>query len=56
MTNFLTQNWGSILVGAAVLTVITLIILKMISDRKKGKNGCGYGCDSCPSGDVCHKK
>lgn len=56
MLDFLTQNWGSIIVGAAVAGIIVLITIKMLKDKKKGKTSCGCGCANCPSAGMCHKK
>lgn len=56
MLNFLAENWGTLLVGATLVTVISLIIVKMRRDKKKGASSCGCGCDHCPSATVCHKK
>ncbi|MEA4893692.1 MAG: FeoB-associated Cys-rich membrane protein [Oscillospiraceae bacterium] len=48
MLDFISQNLGSIIIGLAVLGVITLIIVKMVKERKSGKSvGCGCGCESC---------
>lgn len=58
MLDFLSQNWGTILVGAILAAVIIGIIVKMRKDRKNGKGSCGCGgsCDGCPSCSMCHKK
>ena len=56
MIGFLTNNWGTILIGAVVAGIIALIVVKMISDKKRGKTSCGCGCDSCGAKDACHKK
>lgn len=56
MLEFLTENLSTILIGAVILTVVALIIVKLARDRRKGKNSCGCGCENCPSACVCHKK
>lgn len=54
MFNFLAQNIGSILIGLAVFSIISLIIVRMVKDSKDGKSvGCGCNCESCHG--ACHK-
>ena len=39
---------GTVIVGIALLAVVTLIIRKMIKDKKQGKSiQCGCDCKSC---------
>ncbi len=47
MLEFLQNNWGSLVVGAVVLAVVVLIIVKMVKDRKAGKFTCGGNCGAC---------
>lgn len=47
MLEFLQNNWGSLLVGAIVLSVVVLIIVKLVRDKKAGKYTCGGNCGSC---------
>ena len=35
MMRFFSENWGSLLVGIAVLAVVALVLIKMHRDRKK---------------------
>lgn len=56
MMRFFSENWGSLLVGIAVLAVVALVLIKMHRDRKKGENSCGCDCGNCPSAGMCHKK
>ncbi len=56
MTEFLSANGGTILVGAVLLLIIVAIVLKMRKDKKEGKScSCGGGCEGCPSKGMCHK-
>ena len=55
MLNFLAPHWGSILIGAIIVIVVALVIVKMYRDHKKGKSSCGCGCSNCPSAGMCHK-
>ena len=43
MFQWLSANLPTILVALVILTVCTLIIVKMIRDKKKGKSGCSCG-------------
>ena len=47
MLEFLQNNWGSLLVGAIVLAVAVLIVVKLVRDRKAGRFSCGGNCGSC---------
>ena len=47
MLEFLLNNWGSFAVGAVVLAVIVLIVMKLVRDKKAGRYTCGGNCGSC---------
>ena len=47
MTGFIQENWGSLLVGAILLAVVALIVVKLVRDRKSGRHSCGGDCGSC---------
>ena len=47
MLEFLQKNWGSFAVGAVVLAVIVLIVMKLVRDKKAGRYTCGGNCGSC---------
>lgn len=47
MLEFLQNNWGSFAVGAVVLAVIVLIVMKLVRDKKAGRYTCGRNCGSC---------
>ena len=44
--NWLINNVGSILVALALASIVALIIMKLVSDKKKGKHTCS-GCTGC---------
>ena len=50
MLEFFTNYGGSIAVGAVVLAIIALIIVKFVKDRRAGKSFCGCDCGSCGCG------
>ena len=56
MLNWLSQNLPTILVALVVLAVCTLIVVKMIQDKKKGKSSCGCGCSGCAMKELCHSQ
>lgn len=56
MLAFLTENIGTIIVLAVLAVIVCAIVIKMIKDKKNGKNSCGCGCENCPSSGMCHKK
>ncbi len=47
MLAWLAQNIGTILVCLALALIVTLIIVGMVKDKKKGKSQCGGNCASC---------
>ncbi len=51
MAQFLSENWGNVLVLIVVAAVVAGILVNMC--RKK-KAGCGCGCGDCPSKGICH--
>ena len=55
MLKFLAENWGSITVLLIVAGAAVFAVVKMYSDKKKGKSSCGCGCKGCPSAQMCHK-
>jgi multisubunit Na+/H+ antiporter MnhE subunit len=55
MLNWLSVNWSSLVVGLVVAAIVSLIIFKMIRDKKQNKSTCGCSCSGCPGGSYCHK-
>lgn len=53
---FILKNLPTILAGTVLLAMVTLIVLKMFRDKKKGKSSCGGCCNGCPSAGMCHPK
>ncbi len=54
MINFLQNNLGTIVVLLILVAVVSLVIIKMIKDKKSGKKSCNCGCGGCPLKDSCH--
>ena len=57
MLDFLSQNWGSILVALIVLILCGLAAWRLHANRKCGKScgGCG-NCGCCPNSKECTGK
>ena len=56
MLEWLINNMASLLIIVVLAVIIAAIIIKMISDKKSGKSGCGCGCEHCAMKGECHKK
>ena len=56
MLNFLAENWGTLFIGALIIAIIVLVVIKLRRDHTKGTSPCGWGCDNCPSSGMCQKK
>ncbi|MBE6890090.1 MAG: FeoB-associated Cys-rich membrane protein [Ruminococcaceae bacterium] len=54
MLQFIMNNIGSIIVGAAVLALVVFLSYRLISDKRQGKSSCGAACSSCPNAGLCH--
>ena len=50
---WLSANWGNLLVGAVLLAIIVAIVINLIHKKRNG--GCGCGCDGCSCGSCPHK-
>lgn len=56
MLNWLAGNWGSLVAGLAIVSVVAMAVRKMILDKKQHKSACGCSCEGCPSAGLCHPK
>lgn len=54
MLTWLWANIGTLIVSAILITVITMVIVKLIKDKKKGKSSCGCGCSNCAMSGTCN--
>ena len=52
---WLLDNWQNLLVGGIVALAITLVIIKMVKNKKAGKSGCSCGECSGNCGGCSHK-
>ena len=51
---WLSENWGSLLVGLILLTVVIAISIHLIRQKRSGTGGCGCGCEGCANRAYCH--
>jgi len=52
MTWILANIW-TIVVSLILIAIVTLIIIKLIKDKKKGRSSCGCNCGNCPMSGSC---
>lgn len=55
MFKWIAENWATLICGAAVIALVSLAVIKLVRDKKKGKSSCGCGCANCPMSGSCHK-
>lgn len=55
MIHGIAENAGTIAVSLLLAGLVTLIIVRLRKDRKRGKFSCGCGCGGCPMAGTCHK-
>ncbi len=56
MLTFLMQNISTVIVSLLLIGIVTLIIVGMVKDKKKGKcSGSCAGCSGCGNGHSCNK-
>ena len=53
MMNFMTENISTILVSLVLLAVVSLVIRKMLKDKKRGVTSCGTSCNGCAMAGSC---
>ncbi len=54
MFAWIAANAGTILICAALILLVSAIIIKLVKDRKKGKSSCGCNCAHCAMAGACH--
>lgn len=53
MLDWLSQNYGTLIVLAIVAIAVGAVIFRMIKNRKKGGSSCGCSCSSCSACSKC---
>ena len=56
MFAWLSANIGTILIVLVLLAIVTLIIVKLRKDKKKGVSSCGGNCAHCAMSGSCHSR
>ncbi|MDE5853896.1 MAG: FeoB-associated Cys-rich membrane protein [Ruminococcus sp.] len=46
---------GTFFVAIALIVLISLIVVKLVHDKRAGKSSCGNGCQHCAMHAQCHK-
>lgn len=49
-------NLATIIICAALIAMVTVIIVFMVKNKGKGTASCGCGCGGCPMSGSCHPK
>ncbi len=55
MSEWISANAGTLVILLVLAAVVTLIVRKMLRDRKQGRTSCGCGCEHCAMSGRCHK-
>jgi hypothetical protein len=56
MFEWIYNNLATIIICGCLIGIVTLIIVKMIKDKRAGKSSCSCGCGNCSMNEICHKK
>lgn len=56
MLKFLLDNLGTIIISAVLVAVVTVIVVRLVKNKKQGKTSCGCGCEHCENSKYCHKE
>lgn len=54
MFEWLISNLATILISLVLLSVVALITVNFIKNKKKGRTSCGCGCENCAMSGSCH--
>ena len=54
MLAWLFSNIATVIISIILICLVTLIIKKLIKDKKSGRSPCGGDCGHCPMGGSCH--
>ena len=55
MQNWLSQNWGNVVILGVLSLVVAAVVVFKIRARRAGKSTCGCGCAHCAMQGVCHE-
>ena len=54
MISWISQNLATIIICLVLALIVTLIIVGLVRDKKKGKSSCGCNCAHCAMAGSCH--
>lgn len=57
MNSFLSifsENIGSIIILLALVAIVTLVVIGVVRNKKRGRTSCGNSCSGCPMSGKCH--
>ncbi len=54
MLQWLANYWVTLTIALVLAAVVTLIVVKLVKDRKRGKTSCGCNCAHCAMAGSCH--
>ena len=56
MFTWISENMGTIVIGAILAAAVAAVIVHMVRNKKKGRSSCGCGCSGCAMNGSCHPK
>ena len=56
MFTLISENMGTIVIGAILAAVVAAVIVHMVRNKKRGRSSCGCGCSGCAMNGSCHPK
>ena len=56
MFTWISENIGTIVIGAILAAVVAAVIVHMVRNKKRGRSSCGCGCSGCAMNGSCHLK
>ena len=54
MLQWRANYWVTLTIALVLAAVVTLIVVKLVKDRKRGKTSCGCNCAHCAMAGSCH--
>ena len=56
MFTWISENIGTIFIGAILAAAVAAVIVHMVRNKKRGRSSCGCGCSGCAMNGSCHPK
>ena len=53
MLQWITENVGTVIIGAVLLIAVAVAVAVLVKNRKKGRGNCSCGCAGCPMSGNC---